>query len=111
MSVSEMPVPPSAPPPTGGESTPAPQEDEALVSVILEVVVSGLPELLKQDPAFREAVRAALGVADAGASPEEGDDDLDALLDVGDGDDEESIDALLEGFEGVGGGEDFAALG
>jgi hypothetical protein len=110
MSISEMPVPPSAPP-MEAEGAPAPQEDEALVGVILEVVVSGLPELLKQDPAFREAMRAALGVADAEASPEEGDDDLDALLDMGDGDDEESIDALLEGFEGVGGGEDFAALG
>jgi hypothetical protein len=104
MSISEMPPPPSG--------APAPSEDEALVSVILEVVVTGLPELLKQDPAFKAAMLEALGMGAEGAPPAEGDEDIDALLEGfgGEGDDE-SIDALLEGFEGVGGGADFENLG
>jgi hypothetical protein len=106
MSISEMPPPPSG--------APAPSEDEALVSVILEVVVTGLPELLKQDPAFKAALLEALGMGSGGAAPVEGEEDIDALLEgfggEGEGDDED-IDALLEGFEGVGDGADFENLG
>lgn len=106
MSISEM-------PPVGAPAAPAAPsaDDEALITVIVETMVAALPELIKQDPAFKAAVLDALGMS-AGASPQGGDevDDLEALLEGDEGDDED-IDALLMSLEDTAPGDDIGDLG
>lgn len=112
MSVSQM-------PPMGAPAAPAPPvagapgaDDEAFISVILEVMVSSLPELIKQDPAFKKAVLDALGLSGESEDEEEG-DDIDALLEGDEGGEEpadEDLDALLAGFESIGAEDDIGAL-
>lgn len=109
MSISEM-------PPVGAPAAPsAPSaEDEALITVIVETMVTALPELIKQDPAFKAAVLDALGMS-AGATSQEGgdeDDDLDALLSGEDEEgDDEDLDALLMSLEDTAPGDDIGGLG
>ena len=105
MSISEM-------PPVGAPAAP-PAEDEALITVIVETMVTALPELIKQDPAFKAAVLDALGMS-AGSAPKEGeddDDDLEALLGGEDeGGDDDDLEALLGGEDEGGDDEDIDAL-
>lgn len=108
MSISEMP-PVGAPAASSAPSA----EDEALITVIVETMVTALPELIKQDPAFKAAVLDALGMS-AGAAPREGedDDDLEALLGGEDeGGDDEDIDALLMSLEDTAPGDDIGGFG
>lgn len=108
MPISEM-------PPVGAPAAPSapPAEDEALITVIVETMVTALPELIKQDPAFKAAVLDALGMS-AGAASQEGedDDDLEALLGGEDeGGDDEDIDALLMSLEDTAPGDDIGGFG
>lgn len=107
MSISEM-------PPVGAPAAPsAPSaEDEALITVIVETMVTALPELIKQDPAFKAAVLDALGMSAAAPKEGEDDDDLEALLGGEDeGGDDEDIDALLMSLEDTAPGDDIGGYG
>ncbi len=107
MSVSTM------PPMAAGEPVAAQGEDENFIGVILETMVSGLPEMIKQDPEFKKTLLDALGISSETEAEEEGEkeenEDLDSMLEEDESEDED-LDSLLAGFEDIAEGDDLASM-
>lgn len=110
MSISTM------PPMTASEPAAAQGDDENFIGVVLETMVSGLPEMIKQDPEFKKALLDALGISSETEVEEEGEkeegeeDDLDSLLAEDAGDEDGDLDTLLAGLEDIAEGDDLASL-